>query len=52
MADEEVYDSPVDWVARHVRGYAETAGRKGHHKWGAPTLLLTTRTSGRGCGSS
>ena len=43
MPDEQVYDSPVEWVARHVRSYVETAGRKGHRKWGAPTLLLTTR---------
>ncbi|HEX6233192.1 MAG TPA: nitroreductase family deazaflavin-dependent oxidoreductase [Jiangellaceae bacterium] len=43
MPDEQVYDSPIDWVARHVRTYVESGGRKGHHKWGAPTLLLTTR---------
>jgi deazaflavin-dependent oxidoreductase (nitroreductase family) len=26
-----------------VRSYVETAGRNGHRKWGAPTLVLTTR---------
>lgn len=36
-------DSPVDWVAEHIREYVESAGENGHI-WvrGAPTLLLTT----------
>lgn len=41
--EEEILDSPVDWVAKHVRGYVESGGRKGHKKWGVHTLLLTTR---------
>ncbi|MGH2554466.1 MAG: nitroreductase family deazaflavin-dependent oxidoreductase [Actinomycetota bacterium] len=40
---EEVFDSPTGWVARHIRGYVETDGRKGHRWNGVPTLLLTTR---------
>ena len=40
---EKVYDSPTGWVARHVRGYVETDGRKGHRWSGVSTLLLTTR---------
>lgn len=40
---EEVYDSPVGWVNRHVRGYVESGGRKGHRWSGVHTLLLTTR---------
>lgn len=30
-------------VARHIREYVETDGRKGHRWNGVPTLLLTTR---------
>lgn len=41
--DEDVQDSPVDWVAKHIRTYVETDGKKGHIKWGVPTLLFTTR---------
>ncbi|OLB80871.1 MAG: nitroreductase [Actinobacteria bacterium 13_2_20CM_2_71_6] len=40
---EEVLDSPVGWVAKHVRKYVESGGRKGHSYWGNDTLLLTTR---------
>jgi deazaflavin-dependent oxidoreductase (nitroreductase family) len=39
----EIFDSPTGWVARHVRGYVETDGRKGHRWSGVNTLLLTTR---------
>jgi deazaflavin-dependent oxidoreductase (nitroreductase family) len=41
--EEEVFDSPTGWVARHVRGYVETDGKKGHRWSGVNTLLLTTR---------
>jgi deazaflavin-dependent oxidoreductase (nitroreductase family) len=41
--DQEVFDSPTGWVARHVRSYVETEGKKGHLYHGMPTLLLTTR---------
>lgn len=40
---EEVFESPTGWVARHVRRYVETDGRSGHRWGGARTLLLTTR---------
>jgi deazaflavin-dependent oxidoreductase (nitroreductase family) len=40
---EEVFDSPSGWVARHIRDYVETDGRKGHRWSGVNTLLLTTR---------
>lgn len=39
----EPTDSPIDWVARHIKEYVETDGRKGHRRWGVTTLLLTTR---------
>jgi deazaflavin-dependent oxidoreductase (nitroreductase family) len=39
----EVTDSPVSWVAEHMRRYLESGGEDGH-EWrpGVPTLLLTT----------
>jgi deazaflavin-dependent oxidoreductase (nitroreductase family) len=40
---EEVIDSPMGWVADHIRSYVESDGRKGHKRWGVYTLLLTTR---------
>jgi deazaflavin-dependent oxidoreductase (nitroreductase family) len=39
----EIHDSPIGWVARHVRAYVATDGRDGHHRWGVTNLLLTTR---------
>lgn len=41
--DEEVFDSPVGNVARHIRSYLETDGRVGHVHRGRRTLVLTTR---------
>ena len=43
MTREEVFDSPVGWVAQHIRGYVESDGKTGHHWRGVNTLLLTTR---------
>jgi deazaflavin-dependent oxidoreductase (nitroreductase family) len=43
MSNEEVFDSPVGWVAQHIRGYVESEGENGHHWRGVNTLLLTTR---------
>ena len=43
LPDEAVTDSPTRWVAKHVREYLETDGRKGHRWNGVDTLLLTTR---------
>jgi deazaflavin-dependent oxidoreductase (nitroreductase family) len=39
---EEVFDSPADWVARHIRRYLESDGRRGQ-RGGKDALLLTTR---------
>ena len=41
--DERVTDSPRRWVARHVRQYVETNGRKGHRWSGVDTLVITPR---------
>lgn len=41
--DQTVYDSPEEWVNKHIRSYVESEGRKGHTWRGLPTLLLTTR---------
>ena len=49
MAEEEVLDSPRDWVAGHTRRYVETSGEDGHLWRGVPTLLISTR--GRRSGS-
>lgn len=40
---ETIHDSPTGWVAKHIRQYVRTDGRKGHEWNGATTLLLTTR---------
>ncbi|GAA4670543.1 nitroreductase family deazaflavin-dependent oxidoreductase [Phytohabitans rumicis] len=42
MADE-VVDSPVGWVARHISSYVDTNGKSGHYFHGVDALLLTTR---------
>jgi deazaflavin-dependent oxidoreductase (nitroreductase family) len=43
VGTEAVLDSPTGWVRRHVRGYVESGGAKGHRWHGVDTLLLTTR---------
>ncbi|MCX5066295.1 nitroreductase family deazaflavin-dependent oxidoreductase [Micromonospora lupini] len=40
---ETIEDSPVGWVATHVRRYVETDGAEGGTYHGYPALLLTTR---------
>lgn len=40
---EPIYDSPTDWVAKHIDDYLKTNGAEGHIWQGVPTLLLTTR---------
>ncbi|MFC5183500.1 nitroreductase family deazaflavin-dependent oxidoreductase [Actinomadura harenae] len=40
---DEVFDSPTQWVADHIRTYLDTGGTQGHLYQGWPTLLLTTR---------
>lgn len=34
--DEEILDSPVGWVAKHIRRYIETDGKQGHLYQGMP----------------
>jgi deazaflavin-dependent oxidoreductase (nitroreductase family) len=41
--DEEVFDSPREWVNEHIQEYVESEGKKGHRWRGLSTLLLTTR---------
>jgi deazaflavin-dependent oxidoreductase (nitroreductase family) len=43
VSDEEILDSPVGWVRKHLRGYVESDGAKGHRYYGRDALLLTTR---------
>jgi deazaflavin-dependent oxidoreductase (nitroreductase family) len=43
VAHEETLDSPVDWVAKHIRTIVESGGTKGIQRWGVDILLLTTR---------
>jgi deazaflavin-dependent oxidoreductase (nitroreductase family) len=43
VKQDDIFDSSVGWVAKHIHEYVETDGRKGHKWYGAPTLLLTTR---------
>lgn len=40
---QEVLDSPIGWVAKHIDTYVETDGTKGHRYYGRDALLLTTR---------
>ena len=40
---EEVIESPIAWVADHIRDYVATEGQKGQQWMGVDTLLLTTR---------
>ena len=40
---EAIIDSPVDWVAEHIRKYVETDGKEGHLQNGITNLLLTVR---------
>lgn len=40
---DNVVDSPVEWVAEHIREYDRTDGAQGHLWRELPTLLLTTK---------
>jgi deazaflavin-dependent oxidoreductase (nitroreductase family) len=42
-SESEVVDSPVGWVADHIREYVDSGGKKGHRWRGTDTLLLTTK---------
>jgi len=41
--EDQVHDSPTGWVAKHIKGYVESDGQKGHEYYGVSSLLLTTR---------
>ena len=41
--EQDVLDSPSQWVAEHVRRYVASDGMSGHEWSGVNTLLLTTR---------
>jgi deazaflavin-dependent oxidoreductase (nitroreductase family) len=40
---EDISDSPVGWVAKHINRYVESDGKDGHQYMGVQSLLLTTR---------
>jgi deazaflavin-dependent oxidoreductase (nitroreductase family) len=40
---DEIHDSPTDWVAKHIHDYVESDGQEGHEWRGVHTLLLTTK---------
>jgi deazaflavin-dependent oxidoreductase (nitroreductase family) len=40
---EEIIDSPVGWVNKHIKRYVASGGKDGYLHNGMPTLLLTTR---------
>jgi deazaflavin-dependent oxidoreductase (nitroreductase family) len=42
-SQDEFTDSPVRWVADHIRRYATSEGKAGHRWSGVYTLLITTR---------
>jgi deazaflavin-dependent oxidoreductase (nitroreductase family) len=46
---QEIFDSPSDWVADHIKRYVATNGEDGHDWNGTQILLLTTtgRQSGK-----
>lgn len=43
ISGEKIHDSPRGWVAKHIRDYVSSDGKKGHLWRGVDTLLLTTR---------
>jgi deazaflavin-dependent oxidoreductase (nitroreductase family) len=43
QSQDEIRDSPTDWVADHVKRYVESDGADGHQFQQWPTLLITTR---------
>jgi deazaflavin-dependent oxidoreductase (nitroreductase family) len=42
-AQNEMTESPIRWVAGHVRRYVTSDGKSGHRWSGVYTLLITTR---------
>ena len=43
MSNDDIVDSPTEWVADHIRRYVESKGEDGHMWRGVPTLLLITK---------
>ena len=41
-SEQEIVDSPTEWVAYHIARYVQSNGEDGHIWQGVPTLLLTT----------
>ena len=41
-SEQEIVDSPTEWVADHIARYVQSNGEDGHIWQGVPTLLLTT----------
>ena len=41
-SEQEIVDSPTEWVADHIARYVQSNGEDGHMWQGVPTLLLTT----------
>lgn len=40
---DPVFNSPKDWVNKHIEEYIASDGQIGHHWHGVSTLLLTTK---------
>ena len=40
--EQDVVDSPTDWVKRHIDSYVASGGEDGQHWRGVETLLITT----------
>jgi len=50
MPFPQIVDSPVGFVADHIRSYVDSNGEDGHIWRGVPTLLLTTTGRKTGTG--
>ena len=50
MPFPQIVDSPVSFVADHIRSYVDSNGEDGHIWRGVPTLLLTTTGRKTGTG--
>ena len=50
MPLSQIVDSPVGFVAEHIRSYVDSNGEDGHIWRGVPTLLLTTTGRKTGIG--
>jgi deazaflavin-dependent oxidoreductase (nitroreductase family) len=44
MAEEQkIVDSPIGWVAKHIKTYVDSGGKRGTTHLGRESLLLTTK---------